>query len=365
VFNEKRLSENSWFLTCSTLRLCLMKTSFARLFLFTCSFLTLLSAQAENLASADEYILTWKSEAVRQMNLYKIPASITLAQGILESGNGVSVLAKKSNNHFGIKCHADWEGGRTYHDDDEKGECFRVYDHPRDSYEDHSKFLLRKRYAELFDLDLNDYKGWAKGLKKCGYATNPKYSDLLIILIERHNLNRLDSEEGDAVAVAHINQNDNVTEYPETTNNSPSAYIGVQRQRRDVRTTDHGVQYILARKGDSSKSLSNDLEMMAWQFRKYNEVGKDYLFSEGERVYLQPKKNYAAYSWHVVRSGQSLWEISQIYGIKASALVRKNNLSKSGALRTGQKLSLKWSLTKEGNLPWYVKVIKSDKTNLE
>ena len=342
-----------------------MRTSFTRLFLFTCSFLTLLSARGENLASAEEYISTWKTEAVRQMHLYKIPASITLAQGILESGNGVSELAKKSNNHFGIKCHADWEGGRTYHDDDEKGECFRVYDHPRDSYEDHSKFLLRKRYAELFYLDLYDYKGWAKGLKKCGYATNPKYSDLLITLIERHDLNRLDSEELDDVAIARVNRSDDVKERPDIYNNSTSTYIGIQRQRRDVRTTDHGIQYIVARKGDTPKSLSNDLEMMAWQFRRYNEISKDYLFTDGERVYLQPKKNYAAYSWHVVRSGQTLWEISQIYGIKTSALLRKNNLSKGASLRIGQKLSLKWSLTKEGNLPWYAQMINSGKTNLE
>ena len=342
-----------------------MKTSFTRLFLFTCSFLTLLSARGENLASAEEYISTWKTEAIRQMHLYKIPASITLAQGILESGNGVSELAKKSNNHFGIKCHADWEGGRTYHDDDEKGECFRVYDHPRDSYEDHSKFLLRKRYAELFDLDLYDYKGWAKGLKKCGYATNPKYSDLLITLIESHDLNRLDSEELDDVAIARVNRNDDVKERPDIYNNSTSTYIGIQRQRRDVITTDHGIQYIIARKGDSPKSLSDDLEMMAWQFRRYNEISKDYIFTDGERVYLQPKKKYAAYSWHVVRSGQTLWEISQIYGIKTSALLRKNNLSKGASLRIGQKLSLKWSLTKEGNLPWYAQMINSGKTNLE
>ena len=342
-----------------------MKTSFTRLFLFTCSFLTLLSARGENPASAEEYISTWKTEAIRQMHLYKIPASITLAQGILESGNGVSELAKKSNNHFGIKCHADWEGGRTYHDDDEKGECFRVYDHPRDSYEDHSKFLLRKRYAELFDLDLGDYKGWAKGLKKCGYATNPKYSDLLITLIERHDLNRLDSEELDDVAITRVNRNDDVRERPDIYNNRTSTYIGIQRQRRDVITTDHGIQYIIARKGDSPKSLSDDLEMMAWQFRRYNEISKDHIFTDGERVYLQPKKKYAAYSWHVVRSGQTLWEISQIYGIKTSALLRKNNLSKGASLRIGQKLSLKWSLTKEGNLPWYAQLINSGKTNLE
>jgi len=342
-----------------------MKTTFTRLFLFTCSFLTLLNAHAENLASAEEYISTWKTEAVRQMHLYKIPASITLAQGILESGNGVSELAKKSNNHFGIKCHADWEGGRTYHDDDAKGECFRVYDHPRDSYEDHSKFLLRERYTELFDLDLYDYKGWAKGLKKCGYATNPKYSDLLITLIERHDLNRLDSEELDDVAIARVNRNDDVNGNPDIYNNNTSTYIGIQRQRRDVITTDHGIQYIIARKGDSPKSLSNDLEMMAWQFRRYNEISKDYIFTDGERVYLQPKKKYAAYSWHVVRSGQTLWEISQIYGIKTSALLRKNNLSKGASLRIGQKLSLKWSLTKEGNLPWYAQMINAGKTNLE
>ena len=137
-----------------------------------------------------EYIEEWKGEAVRQMKMYAIPASITLAQGVLESGNGNSELAKKSNNHFGIKCHAGWQGGRTYHDDDEKGECFRVYDDGKDSYEDHSKFLLRDRYASLFELDLDDYKGWAKGLKKCGYATNPKYPELLITIIERHDVNK-------------------------------------------------------------------------------------------------------------------------------------------------------------------------------
>ena len=151
-------------------------------------------------ASSEDYIDKWKKEAVSQMIEYNIPASITLAQGILESGNGVSQLALKSNNHFGIKCHSDWVGGRTYHDDDEKGECFRVYDHPKDSYEDHSKFLLKSRYAMLFELALDDYKGWAKGLKKCGYATNPQYAERLITLIERHNLNVLDVEGHDALA---------------------------------------------------------------------------------------------------------------------------------------------------------------------
>ena len=170
-----------------------MKTSLTRLFLFTCSCLTLLSARGENLASAEEYISTWKTEAIRQMHLYKIPASITLAQGILESGNGVSELAKKSNNHFGIKCHADWEGGRTYHDDDEKGECFRKYKYVESSYEDHSQFLSgRRRYASLFTLRKTDYKGWSKGLKKAGYATDKNYPKKLIKIIETYELYEFD-----------------------------------------------------------------------------------------------------------------------------------------------------------------------------
>ena len=142
----------------------------------------------------EAYIKRWKDEAIRQMVEHRIPASITLAQGILESGSGKSELSSKSNNHFGIKCHKGWEGGRTYYDDDKKGECFRVYDDARDSYHDHSLFLKRDRYASLFDLRIDDYKGWAKGLKRCGYATSPTYAKALIELIERHGLDRYDDE---------------------------------------------------------------------------------------------------------------------------------------------------------------------------
>ncbi|MGB0463196.1 MAG: glycoside hydrolase family 73 protein, partial [Flavobacteriales bacterium] len=131
---------------------------------------------AAGAADQEAYIERWKDEAIRQMVEHRIPASITLAQGILESGSGKSELSRKSNNHFGIKCHKGWEGGRTYHDDDRKGECFRVYDDARDSYHDHSLFLKRDRYASLFDLRIDDYKGWAKGLKRCGYATSPTYA---------------------------------------------------------------------------------------------------------------------------------------------------------------------------------------------
>ena len=142
---------------------------------------------------AELYINTYSSVAKSEMNKYGIPASITLAQGLLESGMGIGYLAKNANNHFGIKCHKNWKGGRIYYDDDEKGECFRVYLNPLESYYDHSIFLKdRSRYSFLFDLKSNDYIGWAKGLKKAGYATDPKYSTKLISLIERYNLSRFD-----------------------------------------------------------------------------------------------------------------------------------------------------------------------------
>ena len=139
------------------------------------------------------YVKLYAPIARKQMKVYKIPASITIAQGILESGYGEATLAKKANNHFGIKCHRDWNGKKIFHDDDEENECFRSYRNPVKSYKDHSLFLVnRDRYRFLFDLNRKDYKSWAEGLKKAGYATDPEYAKKLISLIERFNLTRLD-----------------------------------------------------------------------------------------------------------------------------------------------------------------------------
>lgn len=145
--------------------------------------------------SGMSYIEQYKDIAIAEMEQYGIPASIKLAQALLESGNGNSTLAREANNHFGIKCTPEWGGGKTYHDDDHRNDCFRVYKRPEDSFRDHSQFLLRKRYAALFELDKDDYKGWARGLKSAGYATNPRYADLLISLIERYELYRYDRPE--------------------------------------------------------------------------------------------------------------------------------------------------------------------------
>ena len=339
---------------------------------------------AKPVATNETYIEQWQDEAVRQMQKYGIPASITLAQGILESGNGVSGLAQRSNNHFGIKCHSTWTGKRTYHDDDEKGECFRVYDDAKDSYEDHSHFLLRDRYARLFELEPTDYKGWAKGLKACGYATDPSYADRLITLIEKHDLNALDVPggrwDGGEEALA---SNDTPSRGDKTTPQNDRSNRGERGAREEVnvrehdvvrkantgggtvelggthrvRTTVHGVQFVYAEAGDTQASLAKDLDLMPWQIRTYNEVGKQHEFKAGDRIYMQPKKAHAATPWYTVRQGQTLWQISQMHGIRTPALARKNNLEPDSPLRPGMKLSLQWPLTKEGKLPWWARAM--------
>jgi hypothetical protein len=164
--------------------------------------------------TALSYIDRFKTIAIQEMNLYGIPASITLAQGLFESGNGNGDLAKIANNHFGIKCTSDWKGKSYYKDDDNANDCFRVYDKPEDSYRDHSEFLKRKRYAALFELDKDDYRGWAYGLHNAGYATNPKYPQLLIGIIQKYNLDQYDRPEGEEQKIkredrvlTQINQN--------------------------------------------------------------------------------------------------------------------------------------------------------------
>ncbi len=153
------------------------------------------------------YIEAFKGVAIEEMNAYGIPASITLAQGILESGSGNSSLAKYANNHFGIKCTSDWRGKAYYKDDDQANDCFRVYKDARESYKDHSEFLKRKRYSFLFELDKNDYKNWAIGLRTAGYATNPKYPDMLISTIEKYKLYQYDQPESER---EKINREDRV-----------------------------------------------------------------------------------------------------------------------------------------------------------
>ncbi|PQB05018.1 glucosaminidase domain-containing protein [Aureitalea marina] len=212
----------------------------------------------------DIYIRNYQAIAMEEMEIYGIPASITLAQGILESGAGRGQLSRKSNNHFGIKCHTTWNGARVYHDDDEKGECFRRYEDPDDSFRDHSLFLTkRSRYASLFKLKQSDYKGWAKGLKKAGYATDPKYPSKLIKIIERYDLERFDK------MVLKGNWE------------PPAQDI--------VTTTPSGEVYVVS-SGDTLYSIARRFNLTVDKLKAYNKLNGN-LISVGQTLYLQPTEN--------------------------------------------------------------------------
>ncbi len=271
-----------------------------------------LSAQRRN-AAYENYIEKYKDIAIEQMEEHHIPASITLAQGLLESGAGQSELARRSNNHFGIKCHDEWTGKRTYHDDDRRDDCFRVYSSVRDSYEDHSKFLLRPRYARLFKLDQQDYKGWAHGLKACGYATLPTYANRLIGIIELYELYRYDKKGGGKSSKSYV-------------------AIGAQHPLYLINNLD----CIIAREGDTWESLSRELKergirLSARKLRKYNEAPSKYFFpSAGTPIFLQKKLKHADRDkypkdyWHRIQPGESMYSIAQMYGVRIKYLYKMN-----------------------------------------
>lgn len=251
----------------------------------------------------EDYIKKYRDIAVEEMKRYHIPASITLAQGLLESGAGNGTLARKSNNHFGIKCGSDWRGKTVKHDDDARNECFRVYKDPKDSYRDHSKFLAGKqRYAFLFDLKITDYKGWARGLKKAGYATNPRYAQQLIDIIERYDLDKYDKKGG----LKWMKENPNPHE----------PYIA------------NGLLYIIARQGDTWKNLSKEFDISKRKLRKYNDLYKGYELRQGDILYLEKKNRKAPKGMyvHVLRSGESMYSISQKYGIRLKRLYKMNKM---------------------------------------
>lgn len=289
-------------------------------------------AVVERKYTQKEYIDQWKSVAVSQMIQSKIPASITMAQGILESGYGNSVLAQKANNHFGIKCH-EWKGATFFIDDDKPNECFRNYRNASESFKDHSEFLTgRSRYANLFTLKITDYKGWANGLKAAGYATNPKYPHLLIDLIERLNLHDLDK--------AAI-ETSNPIEYIANTSGENNT---VAESQHTVLVHSNNIKYVVAKKGDTFFRISKEFKMGLWQLYRYNDYGdrKDVL-EEGDIVYLQPKRRRSKHnSTFSVTNPISLRMISQLEGIKLSSLMDKNMVaSPDDLLNKGEKVNLR------------------------
>jgi len=282
-----------------------------------------------------EYIEKWKEVAIEKMKIHKIPASITLAQGILESGSGNSKLARLANNHFGIKCHSSWTGETFYQDDDEKDECFRKYKSASESYEDHANFLKKSRYQPLFLLDITDYSGWAHGLKKAGYATNPKYPKLLISIIERYNLSELDSEN--FISNEPLVSTKKKYKKPLSKNQET---ITLQFQH-SVSKTANLVPFIIIKKNDSYEKLEKEFAIRKWQIIKYNDLKKNHKLTEGERIFLKPKRCKSKEEFHIVKAGESMRDISQLYGVKLKRIYKRNGLDEGVVPKQGQRIYLR------------------------
>lgn len=284
------------------------------------------SQPSERRMTRDEYIEKYKGDAVKEMLMHGVPASITIAQGILESGNGNSPLAKYANNHFGIKCHKEWDGPTFIQDDDAKNECFRKYKTVLESYSDHSLFIKnRKWYAPLFELKITDYKGWAHGLKKAGYATEPKYAQMLIDLIEKHKLYELDK-------LSPIQ--------------SYTAVSSPPKPNTEFKAIKHNINLINKRKcvytnhGDSFKNISTEFDVEIAYLKKYNDWNEELTIKEGDVIYLQPKRKKAKEETHIVKAGETLHSISQKYGIKLKKLENRNLLDANSKLFPGDKILL-------------------------
>lgn len=255
----------------------------------------------------EDYIDDYSGMAVEQMDRYGIPASITLAQGLLESGAGRSTLAREGNNHFGIKCHRDWQGDTMLRNDDAPDECFRVYDSAAESYEDHSRFLSRKRYEPLFALSETDYAGWARGLKSCGYATDPHYADRLITIIETYGLYVFDTRSN-----PHAEET--------------AAYIHEMLSKSHPVRRTRGLHYVVARPGDTYGSIAKELKIKKKVLMGYNDVGKDGEIKAWEEVYLQPKLEEAPEGEEhaTIGDGETMHSVSQRYGMRLESIERLN-----------------------------------------
>lgn len=308
-----------------------------------------LSAQKRQ-SDYEAYIKQYRSIAVSEQKKYGIPASITLAQGLLESGAGKSTLAVEANNHFGIKC-SDWTGERVFQDDDQKNECFRKYSNPKESYEDHSSFLLkRSRYASLFSLKSTDYKGWANGLQTAGYATNKSYAASLINLIELYELNLLDQESGKWLASGKkkkkpVIEEKTIAEALADSSSVVSSDFGVIEEPFAHKVyKNNGVKYLLAKPGDSYKSIAKEVNLPEKVLRFKNEVNSDYTLNTNEVVYLGLKKNKAANTVpaaHQIEDGESMHSIAQTFGIKVKKLYELNGIPFGEPATYGKVLNLR------------------------
>ncbi len=361
-----------------------------------------LQAANDHKTPQEKYIERYASIAVSEMYRTGVPASITLAQGILESGSGLSSLARKSNNHFGIKCHG-WKGRKVYHDDDARGECFRAYDHPEESFRDHSDFLrYRDRYKFLFDYKTTDYKAWAKGLKKAGYATDPHYADKLIKYIEDYDLSRFDkmsSRKAKEISEAEKKEEMTAAEAPA---GEETVHKLTRKERRALRKAEreakreakklakeqakrkekegvaedvipesplsiekpkiyqadetlhfnmyrqiysrNGVPYINAMEGETLESIAEEYDLFIKEICKFNDLQPGTEIHPGDIVYIQAKKKQGARhlnKYIVDHDGESLWAISQRFGVRLKEILKMNELSADYQTREGDVILLR------------------------
>ena len=304
-----------------------MKKILLLLFTIHCSLFSA-NAQVRWNERYQQYIDQYKDIAIEEMHRWKIPASITLAQGLFESGAGQSDLARMGNNHFGIKCNG-WTGRTIHHDDDARNECFRAYDSPYESFEDHSRFLVNgQRYRSLFNLKTTDYKGWARGLKAAGYATNPQYADRLIEIIQFYKLYEYDkAKSADRFMVEHTKGH----------NVGGAALHPIKIFNKNY--------YLVARRGDTFMSIGEEIGISYKKIAKYNERSKNDRLTEGEVVWLKKKQKKAPKDYkgrlHYVRQGESMYSIAQSYGIRLKSLYKMNGMSPNDDLHIGQGLKLR------------------------
>lgn len=284
----------------------------------------------------ERYIVEHREIAIKHMEEYGIPASITLAQACLESGFGESYLAKKANNHFGIKCH-DWKGPSVRYDDDAKGECFRKYKSVEESFVDHSHFLrYRSRYSSLFNLNITDYKGWAHGLQAAGYATNPKYAALLIELIERYSLQNYDQG-----VISTPTPPDNLLALHNFEPSSSSQLYKVSLERKLYQKS--GVACIVVQEGESYRSIAKEFNLFTRELLRFNDLKKEIPLKRGTLLYIEKKRKESDPSTplHVASGDESLWEISQKYGVRLNSLAKLNKLKRDSTPFEGSTIKLR------------------------
>ena len=316
-------------------------------FLFIVSLYFFPSAFSQKI-SAEQYIKTYKDNAIREMKRMGVPAAITLAQGLLETENGNSDLLKKSNNHFGIKCKSSWTAEGVSHDDDAIGECFRTYKDAEGSYRDHSNYLRgNDRYAFLFKLDPRDYKGWAYGLKRAGYATNLRYPEILIKNIEENNLQQYTMVAVNEVPVfdASKYQSDPeekaFNEIVKSKGSSNNQQVNIVSNTSKGKININGSKAIYETKGRSLLAIATENNINLNKLLEYNDLQKDGLLEDDQFIFLEKKSKEGDKDFYIVQNNESLYDVAQKNGIRLQNLYEYNNLKGDENIFAGSKLNLK------------------------